>query len=377
MVGTQPDIREMLERARDFHARLATLKAGIAPRTFEWYPYDSLANVLHLDQLLTGKNRDLLQLVGQHPVADIGCSDGDLAFFMESLGCKVQAIDHPVANHNSMQGLRALREALASTVEIHTVDLDSQFALPNDRYGLVFLLGVLYHLKNPYYVLEMLARHCDYCVLSTRIANTLPGARIDVRNAPIAYLLDEEELNNDETNTWIFSEAGLKRLVKRTRWQIRDLHIAGSGESDPNSLERDQRIWCLLESRYYSLSQVELLNGWHYPEAAGWRWTQRSFSARLDAGRSRPARIEMRFFVPQGLIERYGSVTIGASADGTPLPSQTYQQSGRFTYRAMIGNAPSADSLVQLDFTLDHALPPSPSDERELGIVVAALETLA
>lgn len=375
MLGILPDIQQIVERARGFHARLKSVKARIAPRPFEWYPYDSLANVLHLNKLLTGSNRDLLTLIGDGPVADIGCSDGDLAFFLESLGCKVQAIDHPVANHNSMQGLKALRGALNSSVDIHTVDLDSQFMLPNDHYRLVFLLGVLYHLKNPLYILEMLARQCDYCVLSTRIANTLPDQGLNLRDAPVAYLLDADELNDDDTNYWIFSEAGLRRLLKRTRWEICDWHVAGaSGESDPNSLDRDQRVWCLIRSRYYSLSNVELLSGWYGPEAAGWRWTGQRFSARLDAGSARPARIELRFFVPQALIERYGPVTLHATADDAPLPSQTYHESARFTYRATLAKAPTGGATVQLDFWLDHALPPSEADERELGVVVAALD---
>jgi len=331
--------------------------------------------VLHLNELLTGSNRDLLNLIGDGPVADIGCSDGDLAFFFESLGCKVQAIDHPISNHNGMQGLKALREALHSSIDIHAVDLDSQFTLPNEHYRLVFLLGVLYHLKNPFYILEMLARQCDYCVLSTRIANTLPGQRLNLRDAPIAYLLDEDELNSDDTNYWIFSEAGLRRLLKRTRWEVCDLHVAGArGESDPHSLDRDQRVWCLIKSRYYSLSNAELLGGWHAPESAGWRWTEQKFSARIDPGAGRPVRIELRFFVPQALIERYGPVTLHATADGSPLPSQTYSESARFTYRATLDSAAAAGAPVQLDFWLDHALPSSGSDERELGIVVAGLD---
>ena len=375
MLGTQPDIEQIAERAREFHARLKSIKARIAPRGFEWYPYDSLANVFHLNQLLTGANRDLLHLAGDGPVADIGCSDGDLAFFLESLGCKVQAIDSPVANHNGMRGLRALREALHSPVEIHTVDLDSQFMLPSEHYPLVFFLGILYHLKNPYYALEMLARQCDYCILSTRIADTLPGQPVNLREAPIAYLLDEDELNADDTNYWIFSEAGLRRLVKRTRWQICDMHIAGArGASDPTSLDRDQRVWCLLKSRYYSLAGIELLAGWHSAEAAGWRWTEQRFSARLDAGSKRTARIEMRFFVPPALIERHGAVTVSVSADGSPLAPQTFHQSGRFVYGAALDRRVSGG--VRLDFWLDHAIPPSDSDERELGIVVAGLEIL-
>jgi hypothetical protein len=374
---TEPltDIRQVVERARDYHAKLKSIKQRITPRPFEWYPYDSMANVFHLDRLLTGKNRDWLGLIGDGLVADIGCSDGDVSFFLESLGCRVHVIENPLTNHNGMQGFNALRHALGSSVETHNVDLDSQFLLPADHYRLIFFAGVLYHLKNPYYVMEMLARQCDYCLLSTRIMNTLPGHDWNVGNAPIAYLLDGPELNQDETNYWIFSEGGLRRLLKRTRWEICDLHITGaSGVADPNSLERDQRLFCLIKSRYYALSDVELLSGWHAPEAVGWRWTERNFSARLDVGAGRPAQIEMRFFLPPALIERFGPVTLHASADGAALPSQTFRESGRFTYRAVLNQSSPAATMVQLDFSLSDALPPSDSDERELGIVVAALE---
>jgi hypothetical protein len=131
-------------------------------------------------------------------------------------------------------------------------------------------------------------------------------------------------------------------------------------------------VWCLIKSRYYSLSNVELLSGWHAPESAEWRWTEQRFSARMEAGK--PARIELRVFVPQALIERYGPATLHATANGSPLPSQTYHESARFTYRATRDKTPSAGATVQLDSWLDHALPPSDSDERELGIVVAGLD---
>jgi hypothetical protein len=44
MVGTQLDIQQIAERAREFHARMKSVKASIAPCPFEWYSYDSRAN---------------------------------------------------------------------------------------------------------------------------------------------------------------------------------------------------------------------------------------------------------------------------------------------------------------------------------------------
>ena len=42
MVGTQLDIQQIAERAREFNARLKSVMASVAPRSFEWYTFDSL-----------------------------------------------------------------------------------------------------------------------------------------------------------------------------------------------------------------------------------------------------------------------------------------------------------------------------------------------
>jgi hypothetical protein len=42
---------------------MKSIKASVAPRSFEWYPYDSLATVLHLNRLLP-MERALFSLQG-------------------------------------------------------------------------------------------------------------------------------------------------------------------------------------------------------------------------------------------------------------------------------------------------------------------------
>lgn len=370
------DVGELVGRAREFRGRLQTIKEGVTPRDFEWYPYDSLTNLSHFDKLLTGRYRYLLDLIGDGPLVDIGCADGDLGYFFESFGCRVQLMDHPATNHNGMKGAEALRDALGSDAEIHSLDLDRQFVLPADRYRLVFFLNLLYHLKNPFYVMELLSRQCDYCLLSTRIANTLPNRQLDLSDAPIAYLLDSDELNDDNSNYWIFSEAGLRRLLKRTNWVVHDFCVAGaSGQSDPHSLDRDQRAWCLARS-HYALAHADLLAGWHSAAPDGWRWTEQRFCARLETGPGNSAQVELKFYVPPELIDRFGAVTLFAAADHRELPSRILREAGAFSYTAKF-DAPASDGWTQLDFWVDHALPPSDRDSRELGIVVSSLEILA
>src|SRR5260370_40280884 len=167
------DLGELAVRAKEFGEKLAVLKAAIAPGPFTWYPYESLSALAALDQTISGDSRFLLKLAGGDPILDVGCSDGDLAFFLESLGCRVEAIDNPMTNFNAMCGVRELKKALLSALEIHAIDLDSDFGLPLSEYGLVLMLGVLYHLKNPFLVLEKLSKSARYCLISTALTSAV------------------------------------------------------------------------------------------------------------------------------------------------------------------------------------------------------------
>jgi hypothetical protein len=210
-----------VERLRDARAQID----GEIP----WYPYDILANVVHVNGMLTGENRDLDRLVQSLPVADIGAADGDLAFALEDIaGWQLDIVDTAATNMNGLRGARALRDRLGSHVEIHDIDLDRQFALPRERYGLVLLLGILYHLQNPYYVLRQLASRASHCLLSTKVARFAGPARTPIGDLPVAYLVAPDETNNDPTNYWILSPTGLERLVTRAGWQILDRANVGN-----------------------------------------------------------------------------------------------------------------------------------------------------
>lgn len=247
---TLSDFGRIVQVCQSWREKHLALKAGNVPDGFTWYGYDILANVWHLDGLLGPGQRDLLARVQGQPIADIGAADGDLAFFLESLGFDVDIVDWPASNWNGLRGARRLKELLGSSAGIFEVDLDSQFQLPRERYGLVCLLGILYHLKNPYYVLEHLARSARFCVLSTRVARQTADGRTRLDIAPLAYLLAPDECNNDATNYWIFSMPGLLRLVERCGWNVLEQRTLGdTSRSDPSSADHDERAFLLLESR--------------------------------------------------------------------------------------------------------------------------------
>jgi len=247
------DIEELRREASAFNLQLEARKREWGP-DFPWYPYGTLINFEHLHRLLTGENRQLFARFGKGSrIADIGAADGDLAFFLESRGYRVDVIDHAPTNFNGMRGVRLLKKKLRSSVGIHDLDLDDRFELPRGTYDLVVFLGILYHLKNPYFMLESLARTSRWCVVSTRIARFAGEPRVEIGPLPAAYLLDPAECNNDSTNFWIFTEAGLRRIFARTGWDIADyVSVGNTTASDPATPEGDERAFALLRSRLVS-----------------------------------------------------------------------------------------------------------------------------
>src|SRR5207248_2656499 len=103
-----------------------------------------------------------------------------------------------------------------------------QFRLPDVDFGLIFFLGILYHLKNPYFALEQLAKRTTHCLISTRVVQYLPDRRTRVSGGALAYLVDERECNDDPTNFWMFTEKGLRRILARTGWDVLDLITVGN-----------------------------------------------------------------------------------------------------------------------------------------------------
>jgi tRNA (mo5U34)-methyltransferase len=363
------DIAALVPEAARFAERMRRAKQSLGNVGFEWYPYDTLSALGHLENLLTGANRAIVD--GRGRVLDMGSQDGELAFFLESLGYQVVAVDHPAYNHNGMRGIHTLKAALGSTVEIHELDADRPFTLPHDTYTLVFFLGILYHLRNPFYVLEELARRTTRCILSTRVARRFPDGSPMPANVALAYLLAEEELNQDNSNYFIFSEQGLRVMLDRAHWEIRDyVSLGDTSLSDPVRLDRDERAFCLLESRHRGLANLELLAGWHESEETGWRWTAREFAVRVHAPAGRLV-LTMKLYVAEESVRRLGAITLCATANGASLSPAVYDTPGMETY---VRDLQSESGTLDLHFRLDKSLPPEASDDRERGIIVASIQ---
>jgi hypothetical protein len=67
-------------------------------------------------------------------------------------------------------------------------------------------------------VLAELSRRARYCVVSTRVAQFAGPERAPIAHLPVAYLVGPEETNNDASNYWMFTPAGLDRITERAGW---------------------------------------------------------------------------------------------------------------------------------------------------------------
>ena len=79
-------------------------------------------------------------------------------------------------------------------------------------------------------------------LVSIRHAQQLPSSQ--------ANLLTGNN-RRDATNFWMFSEAGLRRILQRSGWDIVDFMTVGNTkDSDPATAPGDERAFCYVRSRY-------------------------------------------------------------------------------------------------------------------------------
>ena len=367
-VGLPDTIDDLRAAGTAFAGELRDLKARVAVADYGWYPYETLTALPLVCELIAPRYGELWE-AARSGIADIGCGDGDLAAFFARFGCGADAIDHVETNFNQLRGVETLIRELRLPVQAFDIDLDRPFELPRRDYGVALFLGTLYHLKNPFYVLENLAARADWCVLSTRIAQVAPGG-VRMEDEPLAYLLGAREANNDPTNFWIFSAAGLFRLLDRAGWTVMGYERVGQMvDSDPVRSEADERVFVLAKSRTrHPGLQVRALDGWHAEENDAYRWTARRFS--LEVMLPEPAReFALRFFLPQEAVAG-APVRVACSIGGVAVGAITCDRVEGLEFR---GRFPGQDAVMRLEFTVDSQFQPA-GDERELGICVPLLD---
>jgi hypothetical protein len=138
--------------------------------------------------------------------------------------------------------------------------------------------------------------------------------------------------------------------------------VSASGGADASIQSRIE-----MNTRQYD----SRLTGFYPPESAGFRWSEREFSARLSSPKpGGPAELVMRLYIPENTIRQLGTVTLRTSINGHPLAPEQWSHAGQYVFRREWNDTSMRGGEAEINFSLDRALPPSASDRRELGIVV-------
>lgn len=363
-----------LHSAQELWVKLKDEKKKTVLPEGEWYPFDTLSCVPTITELLS-RDFDLVAAdIAGRPVADIGCADGDLAMLFAGWGADVDAIDYAPNNNNRLLGVRTLGSMLGLPVNIYDINLDHDFKLPQDEYGLTLFLGTLYHLKNPYAVLEQLAFQTRWCILSTRIAQVTPTVRARVENEPVAYLADGREIGNDATNYWVFSASGLLRILQRTRWAIvASKRIGCLADSSPIDPQGDERMFVLLKSRvHFPQLHIRVTEGWH-PLEGSFRWTAKNFALEVVLPLEKPfSGFSLSIFVPRQIVAAGRPVSLSCRIRDQIVGTAEYAGSGSYEFVGELPPFALHEPVLRLYFTVESDFVSDESDGRELGICVSA-----
>ena len=117
-------------------------------------------------------------------------------------------------------------------------------------------------------------------------------------------------------------------------------------------------------------AEDQLVKGFYGVESGAWRWAAKNFIIALGVPQGARPALSLDISVPQVLLEQIGgSTTLHAKVNGVELPPETYTSSGNFTYQRDLPNLNGA-RVVEIEFTLDKAVPKSAGDPRELALIV-------
>lgn len=211
------------------------------------YNFDILENLDRIAAVMARDGDDLLSGLTNRTMIDIGCSNGDLGFAFESAGFSVGLLDrsHIAEEQNSQVRqdaplvARIIARHRQSKAVVFDENIDEGFdprrvssafrdasGLPEFKtFGLGVMVGVLYHLKNPYAVMEKLAQLCDHLIVGTWIADSYPRFKGNIEDEQVAYLLKDRQLAVDPTNYWIFTKRSFETLAERCGWEIVQTHL--------------------------------------------------------------------------------------------------------------------------------------------------------
>lgn len=180
-------------------------------------------------------------------VLDVGCNAGFYSFELARRGASVLAID--VDPHYLAQARWALGEmGLQDRIEFRQMEV-YDLMRSDERFDLIWFMGVFYHLRYPLLALDLLAARTRRLMMFQTL--TLPGMRVrpDTADCPIedrTPLLEsgwpkmafiEHRLAGDPTNWWAANHAGVEAMLRSSGLQVlerpgHEMYLCAPDDSD-------------------------------------------------------------------------------------------------------------------------------------------------
>src|SRR5580704_11413362 len=120
----------------------------------------------------------------------------------------------------------------------------------------------------------------------------------------------------------------------------------------------------------------QLVRGVYGLESGMWRWTGGNFEVVLKTppgAAQKGATLTLALVASDALLKELHSQSLSAAIGSKTLKTEKYLDPGAHTFSADVPAALLAGDTVVVDFTLDNALPPGPTDRRELGVIVTSV----
>lgn len=117
----------------------------------------------------------------------------------------------------------------------------------------------------------------------------------------------------------------------------------------------------------------QMIEGFYPLEQRLWCWTARKFAVSLAAPppvAGLPVELDLRFTLPEVIVEKAGAVTITARIGGVEIGSQVYDQAGvGLAFDVEVPGDLLGDEQTVVAFELDKSWIADEKPRRELGIV--------
>jgi len=171
------------------------------------------------------------------------------------------------------------------------------------------------------------------------------------------------------------------RFRSFTLLAVTALVISGCGEKANQAVQNDKGEPAANAPLVSSLrmsdpsANQQLTTGVYQLESGAWRWTGGNFTITLKTppgAAQKGATLTLNLQTSGAVLQQVHSQNLTAAVGSQTLKTEKYADPGAHTFTAAVPASLLAGDTVAIDFSLDHSLPSSPADRRELGVIITA-----